>query len=83
MKMTVLGIDLAKNVFQRFCQISRQTGFLGWDVKPSPPRVASKNRGLCVEENTVLTLLARNLTESSGTTIRRTAPISRSVRSNT
>jgi hypothetical protein len=29
-----------------FCQISRQTGFLGWDVKPSPPRVVSKNGGL-------------------------------------
>jgi tRNA-binding protein len=29
-----------------FCQISRQTGFVGWYVKPSPPRVASKNRGL-------------------------------------
>ena len=31
---------------RRFCQISRQTGFVGWYVKPSPPRVASKNRGL-------------------------------------
>ena len=30
----------------RFCQISRQTGYLGWDVKPSPPRLASKNGGL-------------------------------------
>jgi transposase len=29
-----------------FCQISRQTGFLGWDVKPSPLRVVSKNGGL-------------------------------------
>jgi hypothetical protein len=47
----------------RFCQISRQTGFLGWDVKPSSPRVASKNSGLQMEENTVLPLLARNLTE--------------------
>ena len=47
----------------RFCQISRQAGFLGWDVKPSSSRVASKNGGLCMEENTALTLLARNLTE--------------------
>jgi hypothetical protein len=46
-----------------FCQISRQTDFLGWDVKPSSPRVASKNSGLQMEENTVLPLLARNLTE--------------------
>jgi hypothetical protein len=32
-------------------------------VKPSSPRVASKNSGLQMEENTVLPLLARNLTE--------------------
>jgi hypothetical protein len=30
----------------RFCQLSRQTGFLGWEVTPSPSRVASKNGGL-------------------------------------
>jgi hypothetical protein len=46
-----------------FRQISRQSGFLEWTVKPSPPHVASKNRGLQMEENTVLALLARNLTE--------------------
>jgi hypothetical protein len=55
--------EISREDFERFCQISRQTGFLGWDVKPSPPRVASKNAGLCMEENTVLTLLARKLTE--------------------
>jgi hypothetical protein len=46
-----------------FCQISRQIGFLGVDVIPSIPRMASKNGGSGMEENTVLTLLARNLTE--------------------
>jgi hypothetical protein len=28
---------------ERFCQISRQTGFWGWDMEPPPPRVSSKN----------------------------------------
>jgi hypothetical protein len=53
------GLAYDKNdPFLRFCQLSRQTGFLGRDVKPSPPRVTSENGELLMEEHTVLTLLA-------------------------
>jgi hypothetical protein len=42
----VTALRFVVQLLQGFCQISRQTGFLGWDMKPSPPRIASKNGGL-------------------------------------